>query len=110
MRSGGFLTKVDFARAGLRDPTLIRLDIDTKLSPQLATQYIHARRDDKPAALLYLLRVGAVMIVLQPRFGWTLPASSLYSHHVCIMCTGDSFPGPADRGLCGYEAPRGLPP
>jgi len=26
---------VDFARAGLHDPTLIRLDVDTKISDQL---------------------------------------------------------------------------
>ena len=26
---------VEFARAGLQDPTLIRLDVDTKLSEQL---------------------------------------------------------------------------
>ena len=29
---------VEFARAGLHDPTLIRLDVDTKLSEQLKVQ------------------------------------------------------------------------
>ena len=30
---------VEFARAGLHDPTLIRLDVDTKLSEQLKVQF-----------------------------------------------------------------------
>ena len=31
---------VEFARAGLHDPTLIRLDVDTKLSENLKVQFI----------------------------------------------------------------------
>ena len=46
---------IEFARAGLKDPTLVRLDADTKLSEQLQTQYIQCRRIDKAAALVYLL-------------------------------------------------------
>ena len=30
---------VEFARAGLQDPTLIRLDVDTKLSEQLKVSF-----------------------------------------------------------------------
>ena len=30
---------VEFARAGLQDPTLIRLDVDTKLSEQLKVNF-----------------------------------------------------------------------
>ncbi|EGD80824.1 hypothetical protein PTSG_11725 [Salpingoeca rosetta] len=46
---------IEFARAGLKQPTLVRLDADTKLSEQLRTQYVHCRRADKPAGLIYLL-------------------------------------------------------
>ena len=46
----------EFARAGLREPTLIRLDADTKLSPDLRMGFITVPADAKPAALLYLLR------------------------------------------------------
>ncbi|XP_026988774.1 ATP-dependent RNA helicase DDX54 [Tachysurus fulvidraco] len=47
---------VEFARAGLTDPVLIRLDVDSKLSEQLKLSFFHLRLDDKPALLLYLLR------------------------------------------------------
>lgn len=45
-----------FARAGLRDPTLIRLDMDSKVSEQLCLGFFHVRSGNKNAALLYLLR------------------------------------------------------
>jgi len=47
---------VEFARAGLTDPTLVRLDVDTKLSDQLKLSFFHVRLDDKSAMLLSLLR------------------------------------------------------
>ncbi|XP_030075539.1 ATP-dependent RNA helicase DDX54 isoform X2 [Microcaecilia unicolor] len=47
---------VEFARAGLTEPVLIRLDVDTKLSDQLKLAFFHLRTDDKPAVLLHLLR------------------------------------------------------
>ncbi|XP_028829383.1 ATP-dependent RNA helicase DDX54 [Denticeps clupeoides] len=47
---------VEFARAGLTDPVLVRLDVDTKLSDQLKLSFFHMRLDDKPALLLHLLR------------------------------------------------------
>ncbi len=46
----------EFARAGLRDPELVRLDADSKLSPDLALAFFTVRQDDKPGALLFLLR------------------------------------------------------
>lgn len=45
-----------FARAGLRDPMLIRLDIDTKISEQLGLAFFTVRAGNKTAALLHLLR------------------------------------------------------
>ncbi|XP_032899031.1 ATP-dependent RNA helicase DDX54 [Amblyraja radiata] len=47
---------VEFARAGLTEPVLIRLDVDTKLNDQLRLAFFHVRSDDKSSVLLYLLR------------------------------------------------------
>lgn len=44
-----------FARAGLKSPELVRLDADTKLSPDLQSFYFTIRHDDKPAGLLFLV-------------------------------------------------------
>ena len=45
----------EFARAGLRSPELVRLDTDTKISPDLSLAFVSIRADDKPAALLQLV-------------------------------------------------------
>ncbi|KAM5192724.1 ATP-dependent RNA helicase DDX54 [Mantella aurantiaca] len=47
---------LEFARAGLTEPVLIRLDVDTKLNDQLKLAFFHVRAEDKPAVLLHLLR------------------------------------------------------
>ncbi|XP_006901049.1 PREDICTED: ATP-dependent RNA helicase DDX54 isoform X2 [Elephantulus edwardii] len=47
---------VEFARAGLTEPSLIRLDVDAKLNEQLKTTFLHVREDTKPGVLLHLLR------------------------------------------------------
>lgn len=47
---------VDFARAGLAEPVLIRLDVEDKLSDQLKTVYVMCRNNDKTSILLYLLK------------------------------------------------------
>ncbi|XP_034565508.1 ATP-dependent RNA helicase DDX54 [Notolabrus celidotus] len=47
---------VEFARAGLTEPVLVRLDVDSKLSDQIKLALFHLRVDDKPALLLHLLR------------------------------------------------------
>ncbi|XP_068430843.1 ATP-dependent RNA helicase DDX54 [Clinocottus analis] len=47
---------VEFARAGLTEPVLIRLDVDSKLSDQIKLSFFHLRMDDKQALLLHLLR------------------------------------------------------
>lgn len=47
---------VEFARAGLTEPVLIRLDVDSKLSDQIKLSFFHMRVDDKSALLLHLLR------------------------------------------------------
>ncbi|KAM8744316.1 ATP-dependent RNA helicase DDX54 [Acanthopagrus schlegelii] len=47
---------VEFARAGLTEPVLIRLDVDSKLSDEIKLSFFHVRVDDKQALLLYMLR------------------------------------------------------
>ncbi|CAG0898499.1 unnamed protein product, partial [Darwinula stevensoni] len=47
---------VDFAKAGLSDPVLIRLDVESKLSEQLKLAFFSVRAEDKLALLLHLLR------------------------------------------------------
>ena len=46
----------DFAKAGLRDPHVVRLDIDNKISPDLKLSFFTLRHDEKPAALIYMVR------------------------------------------------------
>jgi ATP-dependent RNA helicase DDX54/DBP10 len=45
---------VQFARAGLRDPQLIRLETDTKLSDELRTAFFSVRSNEKVTNLLVL--------------------------------------------------------
>ncbi|KAI7903135.1 P-loop containing nucleoside triphosphate hydrolase protein [Cokeromyces recurvatus] len=47
---------VDFAKAGLQEPTLIRLDVDTKISRDLEMAFFSVKENEKEGALLYLLR------------------------------------------------------
>lgn len=47
---------VQFARAGLSDPELIRLDVDNQISDKLKLGFFSLRTDDKPAAFLYMIR------------------------------------------------------
>ena len=47
---------VNFARAGLSDPELIRLDTDTKISENLKMCFFTVRSKDKPAIFLHLIR------------------------------------------------------
>ncbi|GLJ07995.1 hypothetical protein SUGI_0079180 [Cryptomeria japonica] len=46
----------DFAKAGLRDPQLVRLDLENKISPDLKLTFFTLRHEDKYAALLHLVR------------------------------------------------------
>ena len=46
---------VDFARAGLVNPKLVRLDVDTKISKELQLYCFSTKAEEKDAALVYLL-------------------------------------------------------
>lgn len=45
----------EFSKAGLSDPVIVRLDIETKISPHLRLLFITSRADLKESILLYLL-------------------------------------------------------
>lgn len=47
---------VDFAKAGLSDPVLIRLDVESKLPEGLTLKFVHVRPDERYSALIALLK------------------------------------------------------
>lgn len=46
---------VEFARAGLQDPILVRLDTESKISPDLQNAFFAVKGADKEGALLHIL-------------------------------------------------------
>lgn len=46
---------VEFARAGLQEPSLIRLDTESKISPDLQNAFFAIKSSDKEGALLHIL-------------------------------------------------------
>lgn len=46
----------EFTHAGLREPTFVRLDAETKISPTLRLAFFNVRQGEKPAAFLHLVR------------------------------------------------------
>lgn len=46
---------VEFARAGLQDPTLVRLDAESKISPDLQNAFFAVKSAEKEGALLHIL-------------------------------------------------------
>ena len=47
---------VEFARAGLQEPALVRLDADSKISPDLQNAFLTVKSAEKEGALLHLLQ------------------------------------------------------
>ena len=47
---------VEFARAGLQDPVLVRLDAESKISPDLQSAFFTVKSSEKEGALLHLLQ------------------------------------------------------
>ncbi|NXE72009.1 DDX54 helicase, partial [Cochlearius cochlearius] len=82
---------VEFARAGLTEPMLIRLDVESKLSEQLKLAFFHVRGDDKPAVLLHLLRSvvkpqdqTVVFVATKHHTEYLKEASGIWR---CLACT-----------------------
>lgn len=49
---------VEFARAGLHQPNLVRLDAESKISPDLQSAFFTMKSAEKEGALLYVLSVS----------------------------------------------------
>lgn len=47
---------VEFARAGLQDPSLVRLDAETKVSPDLESAFFSVKGAEKEGSLLHILQ------------------------------------------------------
>jgi ATP-dependent RNA helicase DDX54/DBP10 len=47
---------VEFARAGLQDPKLVRLDAESKIAPGLESAFFTLKRAEKEGALLHVLQ------------------------------------------------------
>jgi ATP-dependent RNA helicase DDX54/DBP10 len=47
---------VEFAKAGLQDPVLVRLDVESSLSPDLESAFFSVKGQDKEGALLFILK------------------------------------------------------
>ena len=46
---------VEFARAGLHDPNLVRLDVESKISPDLQSAFFTVKSAEKEGALIHIL-------------------------------------------------------
>lgn len=85
-------TLVEFARAGLQNPILIRLDTDSKLSDKLRMAYFHCRIEDKLAVTLYLLNhvIKSVRNPAQAPYDEKLTQTLIFvatKHHVDFLKT-----------------------
>ncbi|WBW71356.1 ATP-dependent RNA helicase Dbp10 [Schizosaccharomyces osmophilus] len=49
-------TLVDFAKAGLQDPVLVRLDVESKVSSDLQSAFFSVKTAEREAALLYIIQ------------------------------------------------------
>ncbi|KAL1919732.1 uncharacterized protein VTP21DRAFT_1663 [Calcarisporiella thermophila] len=81
---------VDFAKAGLQDPLLERLDADTKISKDLEMAFFYLKQEEKEAGLVYLLR-EVIQLPKQPEpkkdsAGQTIVFVST-KHHVEYLST-----------------------
>ena len=50
---------VEFARAGLQEPNLVRLDAESKISPDLQSAFFTMKSAEKEGALMHILNVGS---------------------------------------------------
>ncbi|KAF4457003.1 ATP-dependent RNA helicase DBP10 [Fusarium austroafricanum] len=57
---------VEFARAGLQDPSLVRLDAETKVSPDLESAFFSVKGAEKEGSLLHILHDVIKMPVGSP--------------------------------------------
>jgi ATP-dependent RNA helicase DDX54/DBP10 len=68
---------VEFARAGLQEPTLVRLDTENKISPDLQNAFFGVKSSDKEGALLHILHDVIQMPTGQTEIGHMLEQERL---------------------------------
>ena len=81
---------MQFSRAGLRDPQLVRLDTDVKMSEELRLGFFYTRSNEKVPALLYLIGQILPKDQLTIIFTATKHHSEFLYHllqHIGIDCT-----------------------
>ena len=49
---------IEFARAGLQEPNLVRLDAESKISPDLQSAFFTTKSAEKEGALMQILNVS----------------------------------------------------
>ena len=81
---------VDFAKAGLAEPILLRLDVESKLPEELTLAFITCRAEEKLAVLLCLLKN-----VIKPDSQTVIFAATMhhvdYIHAVCYPYAFDYY-------------------
>lgn len=77
---------VDFAKAGLTNPVLVRLDVESKLPDELKLCFITCRPEEKLAVLMCLLKQ-----VVKPESQTVVFAATMhhveYIHQVLLLLT-----------------------
>ncbi|KAG8934146.1 ATP-dependent RNA helicase dbp10 [Tulasnella sp. 417] len=81
-------TLVEFARAGLQEPKFVRLDSESKISPDLRMAFFSVKETEKDGCLLGLLRdVIKVPFAGKPVKKKTLPSPKTLASHQTIVFT-----------------------
>ena len=71
---------VEFARAGLTQPALIRLDTDVTISEHLRNVFFSVRAEEKAASLLWMMK----NLIPQKQVRATSPPPRIMSTHIYI--------------------------
>ena len=74
-------TLVEFAKAGLQDPKLVRLDADSKISKDLRMAFFSVKQAEKDACLLVLLRDIIKVPLGTPEVPETTKGKDRDAHH-----------------------------
>ena len=91
---------IQFSRAGLRHPQLIRLDTDTKMSEDLRTAFFLVRSQEKSAALLYLSR----KIIPPNQLTIIFVATRHHSEYVHALLAHNDIPSTVIYGAMDQDA------
>lgn len=89
---------VEFARAGLQEPALVRLDADSKISADLQNAFFTVKSAEKEGALLHLLQDVIKM-----------PSGSYQDEHVDVTDVPEQRLRKRKRDDQEQQSPRGTP-